>query len=78
MQCFHLEPIAGLELPADGPAVSVDGIMQAQLNMETLKKDSITLQALWDCIAVQWEDVSAFPPCLVVSFPTVYELPDGG
>ena len=78
LQCFHLAPVTGMELPADGPAVSVDGIVLAQLNMQTLKKDSLTLQALWDCIAVGWKDVSAFPACLVVSFPTVHELPGGG
>ena len=78
LQCLHLAPVAGMELPADGPAVSVDGIVLAQLNMETLKKDSLTLQALLDCIADGWKDVSAFPACLVVSFPAVHELPDGG
>ena len=78
LQCFHLASVAGLELPADGLAVSVDGIVLAQLKNETLQKDMLTLQALWDCIGVGWKDVSTFPACLIVSFPTVYELPDGG
>ena len=47
LQCFHLAPVAGMDLPADGPAVSVDGIVLAQLSMETLKRDSLTLQHLW-------------------------------
>ena len=38
LQCLHLAPVTGLHLPADGPAVSVDGIVLAQLNMETLKR----------------------------------------
>jgi hypothetical protein len=78
LQCFHLASVAGLELPADGLAVSVDGIVLAQLKNETLQKDILTLQALWDCIGVGWKNVSTFPACLIVSFPTVYELPDGG
>ena len=54
LQCLHLAPVTGMKLPADGSAVSVDGIVLAQLNMETLKKDALTLQDLWGGVAVGW------------------------
>ena len=38
----------------------------------------MSLQELWDCTIPAWEMPETLPSCLVVVYPNVFEVPEGG
>ena len=72
LQCLQLAPVSGVECSENAGHVCVEGVTQANLDLDTLQCVRLPLQSLWDRMALEWDDFAMLPSCLVVAFPSVY------
>ena len=78
LQCLRIAPVTAVALPPHRTTVCVEGITLASLGVRILQKSNISLQHLWDNVAVNWDNIQCHPSCLVVVFPSVYPTDNGG
>ena len=78
LQCLRIAPVTAIALPPHRTTICVEGITHAALDVRTLQKSNISLQHLWDNVAIDWDTTQCHPSCLVVVFPSVYPTDDGG
>ena len=76
---FRLGDVAGMaELPEQDCNVCIQGVTFVTLEVDQLQKSNMSLQDLWGCTIPAWKMLTALPSFLVVVYPNVFALPEGG
>ena len=78
LQLFQLGTVATMEFGDHASHFCVQGVTYAKLEADMLQKVQLPLQDLWDSIALEWDVLATLPSCLVIVYPCVYKVPEGG
>ncbi len=76
---FRLGEVAGIaEFQEQYSHVCLEGVTFVNLEVDDLQKNSMSLHELLDCTLPEWEMLATPPSFLVIVYPNVFEVPEGG
>ena len=78
MQFFPFAALAAIDLPPSAASFCAEGVVMAGLDAATLQEATMSWRSLWQRISEGWNDVASLPEIIIVSLPTVYEVPGEG